>query len=405
MMRSTDLALKDIIQMLRDWKAAFFLVVMPIAFTLLFGFMFGGTSGNQEDPRLPVGILDQDGGRLAAYLRSTLHSSSIVRVVDLNESDNLDQTVADQEITAAVLIPTGFSAGLITSEDIVANVIVDPADNAGAAALREIRSAFDKLSSAIQTSRISLHYFESKGSALDEKTRAHYLDAAIEAVLKAWENPPLAVETRLARLREAEDIQTNNAFAHSSPGMMAQFAIAGLIGAAEVLVIERKTRALQRLLTTSIRRAEILLGHYLAMFAIVFAQLMLLIVFGQLFLQLDYFGAPLATLSLSIAAALAAASLGLLIGTLAKTEDQVVIYTLIPMFVLAGLGGAWVPLEITPVAVQRIGHLSPVAWIMDGYKGILIRGAGLNETLVPVAALLGFAALFSALAVWRFKFE
>jgi ABC-2 type transport system permease protein len=172
-----------------------------------------------------------------------------------------------------------------------------------------------------------------------------------------------------------------------------------------VLVIERKTRALSRLLTTSIRRIEILLGHYLAMFAIIFVQLLLLTVFGQLFLKLDYYGAPLATFFLSIATALAAASLGLLIGTLANNEDQVIIYTLIPMFVLSGLGGAWVPLEITPAAVQRIGHLSPVAWIMDGYKGILIRGAGLNETLIPIAVLLGFAALFAALAVWRFRFE
>lgn len=404
-MRIIDLALKDLFQMLRDWKAAFFLVVMPIAFTLLFGIMFGGTSGSQIDTRLPVGILDKDGGHLADYIMSTMSSSSVVRVILLNDDDEPERMIADQDIVAAVIIPGDFSAALFSSEDIRADIIIDRTDIAGSTAYNEIQSVFAKLDMALQTARTSLRFYESRKSRLEETAREHYLEKAVNSVLQAWEQPPLRVETRMAWLPRAADRQENNAFAHSSPGMMAQFAIAGLISAAEVLVIERKTRALARLLTTSIRRNEILLGHYLAMFMIIFVQFLLLTVFGQIFLQLDYYGAPLATLLLSIATAMAAASLGLLIGTLAKTEEQVIIYTLIPMFVLAGLGGAWVPLEVTPMTVQKIGHLSPVAWIMDGFKGILMRGAGLNETLVPIGILLGFAVLFAALAIWRFRFE
>lgn len=404
-MRIIDLALKDLIQMLRDWKAAFFLLVMPIAFTLLFGFMFGGATGNQEDPRLPVGVLERDGGQLPDFLKKTLNSSSTVRAIVLDNDEEIDRMISNKDIVAAVIIPDGFSVALISSQNIKADVIADRADLAGLIAYNEIRAAFAKLETALQTAQTSLRIYETRGHPLDESARADYMEKAVNSVLQAWAKPPLVVETRQARLAEGDENQGSNAFAHSSPGMMAQFAIAGLISAAEVLVIERKTRALSRLLTTSIRRSEILLGHYLAMFVLIFVQLLLLTVFGQLFLGLDYYDAPLATLLLSIATALAVASLGLLIGTLAKSEEQVIVYTLIPMFVLAGLGGAWVPLEITSVAVQRIGHLSPVAWIMDGYKGILIRGAGLNETLIPIAVLLGFAVLFAALAVWRFRFE
>lgn len=404
-MRIIELALKDLIQMLRDWKAAFFLVVMPIAFTLLFGFMFGGTSGNQEDPRLPIGVLDQDGGLLADFIKNTLNSSSAVRVIELDDSDQIDKLIADQDVVAAVIIPGGFSAIHLAQDNVMADVIVDRADLAGLTAYNEIRSAFAKLETALQAARTSLSVYESREFKLEEIARAEYMENTVNSVLHAWERPPLVVETRMARFTGKDEDQSNNAFAHSSPGMMAQFAIAGLISAAEVLVIERKTRALSRLLTTSIRRSEILLGHYLAMFVIIIVQLLLLTVFGQLFLKLDYYGAPVTTLLLSTATALAAASLGLLIGTLAKSEEQVIVYTLIPMFLLAGLGGAWVPLEVTPATVQRIGHLSPVAWIMDGFKGILIRGAGLNDTLIPIAVLLGFAALFAGLAVWRFRFE
>ena len=70
--------------------------------------------------------------------------------------------------------------------------------------------------------------------------------------------------------------------------MMLQFAIAGLLTCAQVIVAERKSRCLQRLLTTATSRVEILLGHYLSIFALVFTQFIILIVFGQLVLKLDY---------------------------------------------------------------------------------------------------------------------
>jgi ABC-2 type transport system permease protein len=114
---------------------------------------------------------------------------------------------------------------------------------------------------------------------------------------------------------------------------------------------------------------------------------------------------PLATLLALVATALWTASLGLLIGALAQTEDQAVIFSLIPMFVLAGLGGAWVPLEFTGKGFQTIGHLLPSAWAMDSFENIVIRGLNLDSVLLPVAIMVGYAVVLFALAAWRFRFE
>jgi ABC-2 type transport system permease protein len=73
------------------------------------------------------------------------------------------------------------------------------------------------------------------------------------------------------------------------------------------------------------------------------------------------------------------------------------------MFVFAGLGGAWVPLEVTGPTFQVIGHLSPVAWGMDGFENIVGRGLGFHSVLLPSVALVGYAALFFLLAVGRFR--
>jgi ABC-type multidrug transport system permease subunit len=196
-----------------------------------------------------------------------------------------------------------------------------------------------------------------------------------------------------------------NAFANTSPGMMAQFAIAGLLSAAQILILERKSGSLKRLLTTNMSRNAILLGHFLAMFMLIFSQMFLLVVFGQLFLRLNYFGAPVATLLLISMSALFSASLGLLIGVQAKTEEQVVMYALVAMFVLAALGGAWMPLEFTPERFQRIAYLTPIAWMINGFQDISVRGLGLAAILDSLLVLLLFSAALFGLALWRFRSE
>jgi ABC-type multidrug transport system permease subunit len=187
--------------------------------------------------------------------------------------------------------------------------------------------------------------------------------------------------------------------------MMAQFAIAGLIGAAGILVVEKKTKSLQRLLTTNMSKGRIMAGHFLAMFFMIFLQLAVLILFGQIFLDLPYLSQPLATFLLTVVTALFTASLGMLIGVVSKSEEQVVVLSLVPMFILSALGGAWVPLEFTPQAYQRIAFLTPIAWVMDAYKDILVRGQGLESVSPALLALLIYAVILLILAVWQFRFD
>lgn len=162
----------------------------------------------------------------------------------------------------------------------------------------------------------------------------------------------------------------------------------------KIIVQERKSGALDRLLTTAISKISILAGHWLAMFGMIFLQFIVLVIFGQLFLRLDFFAAPIATLILSLASCAFVASMGLLIGILAKIPEQTAIYALIPMFLFSGLGGAWLPIDILGEQVQQVSKLTPVYWIMTGFKDILLRGAGLSEILFPILVLVGFSVLF-----------
>ena len=70
----------------------------------------------------------------------------------------------------------------------------------------------------------------------------------------------------------------------------------------------------------------------------------------------------------------------------------------------ASLGGAWWPLEIVPEFMQRIGHLTPVAWVMDAFRDLLFYGGGLSAILPELAVLLGAAVLLFGVGIWRFRY-
>jgi ABC-2 type transport system permease protein len=206
-------------------------------------------------------------------------------------------------------------------------------------------------------------------------------------------------------MSQEEQATSSGGFAQASSGMMVQFSIFGLITSAMVLVLERKSGTLQRLLSTPILRTEVIAGHILAMFSVIFTQQLILVLVGQFVFRVDYMRQPLAILVMITVLSLWAASLGLLISAVSRKEDQVITLSLIAMFIFAAMGGAWFPLEVAGKAFAAIGHVMPTAWAMDGFQNILMRGLGFPSVLMPAGILLVYAAAFFGLAIWRFRFE
>ncbi len=394
MIRIFDITFKDMLQMARDRKIFMFLLVMPIVFTLLFGYAFGGFGGGDSDPRIPVGYLAADTNWLAGELHDLLSGSDVIRLVEYPpaQMDELEAGVADEDLAAAIIVPAGYGQTILDGKNARLILIGDTSTPVGTSVKSAVLTAANRLDSAVRTAVII------ETAAGDQVP----FDYAFDQALASWEQPPITVEETTSTAIK-EDTNANMSLAHTSPGMMLQFAIAGLLTSAQIIVTERKSRSLQRMLTTATKRVHILFGHLLAIFIIVFGQFLVLIAFGQYFLNINYSSDILATVVVAFTAALCIAALGLLIGALAKSDEQAVIFSLIPMFVFAGLGGAWVPLEITGPTFAAIGHVSPVAWAMDGFKNISVRGLGLEFVLLPSAALVAYAILFFGIAALRFQ--
>jgi ABC-2 type transport system permease protein len=341
---------------------------------------------------------------LGDELLSLLEVSDAIRpeVLQGEDAENAVSRVQENEIAAAIFFPAGFSIGSEDEEPVKITLIVDQFTPAGQTATNAVQAALARLLGSIQIAEISTDTYQELEDFNQEEEREQYFESAFEMAIQAWEQPPLGLQIVH---QSTDEVETEfNPYFQASPGMLIQFTVFGLINSATLLVIERKTRTLQRMMTTPISRSETIAGHLLAMFIVVLIQQMILIILGQ-FLGLEYFRQPLALLLLVVSFALFASSYGLLIGVLAKSEEQVMMIGMLSMFLLTALAGAWFPLEMSGEAFATIGRLTPTAWAMEGFQNLILRGQGLESVLLNIGIIIVYAVLCFVLAVWRFRYE
>jgi len=403
-MRIFDIAIKDLVQILRERRTLLFIVAMPIIFTLFMGFAYKTPAADPKgDTRIPLAWVNYDNGELSQYLHERL-STAQVKLVEMDEAAALE-AVRSREVEAVLIIPQDFSSTSLQGGVSRLNLVADPASSQSQYIYQLVLVPVTQLMSSVEIARLDTDVVSTqKGLNASEASAEN--TAALQLALDGWsktKNENLVnVELAVAQTKQGE-WYGNNPHNQSSPGILVMFAIFGLITSATILVQERKSRTMERMLTTSLSSISVLGGHFLAMFTLTMLQQVLLIAFGQFVLGVNYLHAPLGTLALMIALSLCTAGIGLFIGSISKGEEQVTLFSLIGMFVFSALGGVWFPLEIAGSTYSMIGHLTPTAWAMTGFQNILIRGLGSSSALIPAGIMSLYAIGFFALAMWRFK--
>lgn len=389
-MRIFDIAFKDFWQIYRDKKAWLFLLAMPVLFTIFMGFAYrSGEAGGNKDTRLSLGWVNQDmAGLLTERLQELLAASEAVKLVEVDPLQ-VNEKVQQGKLAGALLVPVNYSGQIRQGVNSQLTLVANTTTASGQTVYQTVRAAITQVLGSAEISRLS---GETTGKAGDVTE----FNLTFAAASQAWQDMD-SIELVRVDLATAEPDQAwygDNPYNMASPGILVQFAIMGLVSCGQILFSERKLRTLQRMLTTSLHTWQIIAGHLMAMFACVFIQVALLIVFGQIALQVNYLRQPLAILAISVALSGWVAALGLLISVAAKDDSQVVLFSLMAMFIFSALGGAWFPLETTGGLFAAIGRWMPSGMAMTGYQNILIRGLGSESAATPTLALCGYALFF-----------
>ena len=154
--------------------------------------------------------------------------------------------------------------------------------------------------------------------------------------------------------------------------MMVNFILFSLMTAGIALIVERQNGTLQRLMTTRLRRWELIGGKAAGMFLLTFVQQILLIGVAQIFFGVDYLRDPAALLVMMVSLSLVASTLGLLLASVLKSEQALIATTVLVSMAVAALSGAWFPLEI---AGRRSRPSATAADRLDPGRAARDRGA------------------------------
>lgn len=397
------------------------LLVVPIVMTLVVGIFTSGEGG--EPTSIRVDVLDRDNSPLSVQLVESLrqaNSTLLLCPVDNDAEDrcqigeerqfDLERAVTRVEegtTQGAIVIPEGFASQVRAFEAV--DIALYSRQGAGAPGILEqaASAAIQRVNGAAVAARTGSQLLSgAQDLSLEGQSRRDFEQAVYARAAEIWEAEPARVSFEYTSEQQAAGSGSNlqQGLGQSVPGMGTLFVMFTVFGGMTALIVERKQWTLQRLMVAPLSRAQLLGGKILARFTLGILQFM--VVFGVGIAAGIQLGEdPLALILVAIAYTLAITALSFALGTWLENEAQASGFSLLLSLVLAPLGGAWWPLEIVPEFMQVIGHLSPVAWAMDGFHALIFNNGALQDVLLPVAVLLGIAGISFAWGVARFRVE
>ena len=417
------ITLKELKVVWLDREALALLFAMPMFFILVMSLALQGVfeAGTKGRP-VEVLVVSTDGGPLAEQVIQDLKGVEGVTLIEKADGVPLNLETAEALIRRgnyplAISFGPGFSErilqtrGMPETEKGTITLISDPATN-----LQLLASVKGVIRSTVERRVLSATLPQRMRQAFENQTSGQPLNA------NSYDRNR---EEQLRRILEVAT-QGNPAdsgvvFVNASPKGFSEgrrptateqnvpaYTIFGVffivLTLASSFLREKQDGTFQRILTAPLPKTALLIGKLLPYYVVNLIQIALMFSVGTLLFNMTLGNGP-ALILVSLALAAAANGLGLLVAALGKSEAQVNSLSVLLAVTLAALGGMMVPAFVMPGFMKTLSLFTPHAWALAGYHDAIIRGLGLREVLPETGVLLGFAALFFAGALWRFRFD
>ncbi len=380
-MKVLSMVRTNLVRALRDRTALFFSVLLPLILILVLGLTYGSGAS------LRVGLVDADGGPLAADLAAAIQKSPGV-AVDLRRYQTVDELRDASSrgiVEVALAIPAGYTAALEGGGSAALTFFTPPTQLALAARTIVDRAVAD------QTALVRATQFA-------VKTQGTGFSAALAGAQGLQARVPGVAVT----VQPVNAASTGNGFSAGAQSQLVLFMfLTSLTGAVE-LVLTRQLGVSRRIFASPTGATTIIVGESLARIAFALAQGAFIVGASAVLFGVSW-GDPVSLAAVVLVFSVVAGGAAMIIGALAANPSQAGALGPGLGMLLGLLGGAMVPLEVFPPAMQAVARLTPHSWAMDALAVASQPGNSVVDILPQLGVLALFAVVFFAIATVRFR--
>ena len=365
MRRTRFLIWKEMIELRRDPRLLFIVIVAPILQLFLLAY-----AASTDVREVPVLIVDADRSSASRDVVARFAASATFAIAGVVSSpDEIDAYLDHGRAWLAVTIPRGFGDGLHGARPQTIQIIADGSDaNSAGVAVG-------------YASNLLAQY----GARLMSRAGAASAGPLIDPRIRVWFNPQL--ESRHFMI----------------PGVIALLLLVVTTNLSSMgIVREKEIGTLEQLNVTPLTRSELILGKLLPYALIGLVEVGLVVSVAVFWFEIPMRGSVPLLFAMSAVYLLTTLGLGLFVSTISATQQQAMMtatfFFLIPMVFLSGFV---FPIENMPVAIQWLTYVIPLRYFLVIVRGIFLKGVGL-ETFWPEAlALTAWGVTILALAIVR----
>ena len=351
------------------------LLLMPVILIILFGYAI-----TTEIKRVPVAILDQSRDEVTQKMISHFVASEYFELYKMIDSEKEGQALFRQGKVRMVLI---VESGKVKGESEI-QLLVDATDPNEATQLSAYATQI-----AVGSGKLKVESENANSNAKQLSSFTFHLSTGKEIVpvISLLYNP---------QLRGAYNFV---------PGVMGLILILICAMMTSVgIVKEKEIGTMEVLLVSPMKPVYIILAKAAPYLLLSLVNIATILALSYFLLDVPINGSLPLLVGVSVLYALVALCLGLLISTIADTQQAaMLISAVVLMLPVILLSGMVFPIENMPVILQVISNIVPAKWYIIAVKDIMIKGLGFGSVLQEVGVLVLMAVVLIGLSVKRFK--
>ncbi|MCW1964134.1 ABC transporter permease [Chryseobacterium viscerum] len=404
--------IKEILLLKRDIGGIVIIFVMPLLLIVTITLIQDSTFKNLEGSKIPIIFIDQDKSEVSKNIKAELENSKTFQLLTNFSEKSAQDAVFSGDYQMAIVIPENLTKDLNSNIDSKVQTIVSSFGLEGDSAkvkttapkAKEIHLYFDPATNAGFKNSV-MNSVNKMVFEIENKKIYKAFQDQLGTTENLDENKNLISFKEITPKKGEMDVMPNSV-QHNVPAWTL-FAIFFIVVPLSINLVKEKSQG------TSVR-ARIsptpyfvhILGKTFTYLIICIIQFLLMVAVGiYLFPYMDLpafdvSGKMFQLVTVTLFAGLAAIGFGVLLGTIADTQEQSAPFGATSVVVLAAIGGIWVPVFLMPEFMQTVAKFSPMNWGLNAYYDIILRNSGIGGIAKELVFLFLFYIATVAISIF-----